>query len=395
MQAPQSLPTGRKITLDEFIAFTGWDPEAGRSPWIRARMKVALDLYQDTVPHRIRRILLGPGNIASPWSLPRGRPIKLADLMQAIDFTHPVDRMTIAPNTLLKSFRPTAETGDRPQGNWFTLPQGSQRELAIPPSQSFARMFRVTNAAECLRSTVSDAFTWIEASQARARHEDFSDKYFRGSGCQYFIWKPELYLMPAMPAPQSLPTDRPMTLDEFIAYTDCWNPATVGKPWIRGRMQRALDFYQYHITDRTKLLGPGSNANNRFFSPRGRSLKLRDYMTPIDFGYPVTRVRLAPNTNTLLKSFRPPAETGDLPKGNWFTLPLASQHSVAISPSQTSERMWRVMHEVECLRSMVSDAFTWIEMPQATRYDDFSGEYFRGYGLQYFIWEPGLYLVKA
>jgi hypothetical protein len=189
MSVPRAFPHHRRITLDEFLAFTGWTITPGTS---RTGMQTALDFYQDKIP---RSVLMQQVLRPSPWSLPRGNVIKLSELMQAIDFTRPVVRTIVGTNERLKCFRPRGESKSRlPKGNWFTYLSSEQRRLAIPGEQDLVRVYVVKRPVECLRSSASDAFTWIRKTHEQIQHESLADRYFRGGGCQYFIWEPARYL---------------------------------------------------------------------------------------------------------------------------------------------------------------------------------------------------------
>jgi len=183
------LPTHRRITLDEFLTFTGWELTPGVS---KAGMETALNFYQDKIP---RPTLLQRVSRPSPWSLPRGNVIKLSELMQAIDFGQPVLRVTATVNERFKCFRPKNEPkSQRPRGNWFTYLSSGQKTLAIPDGQDLERIYKVKTPVECLKSAASDAFTWIVRNQDEIHTESLADKYYRGGGQQFFIWEPQRYL---------------------------------------------------------------------------------------------------------------------------------------------------------------------------------------------------------
>jgi len=107
MTLPNQLPIHGRITLDQFLSFTGWQTTNGQSP---ANMQVALDFYQDKIP---RQILMQKVINPSPWSLPRGGVIKLSEFMQAIDFRKPVERILVGANRRFKCFRPKNEAISR------------------------------------------------------------------------------------------------------------------------------------------------------------------------------------------------------------------------------------------------------------------------------------------
>lgn len=189
MAINSDLPIHRPITLDDFLRFAGWSLTPGMS---RAAMAVALNFYQDKIP---RQTLLERVSRPSPWSLPRGNVIKLSELMQAIDFTRPVERITARVNERFKCFRPRHEPkSERPKGNWFSRLSAAPETLAIPGDQDLVRVYIVRTPVECLKSYASDAFTWIRRSQEEIQGESLADKYYAGGGCQYFIWEPERYL---------------------------------------------------------------------------------------------------------------------------------------------------------------------------------------------------------
>ena len=189
MSRPGPLPIHRRLTLDEFLAFTSWEITPGVS---RVAMSVALDFYQDFIPRPIlRQKVMHP----SPWSLPRGDVIKLSELMQAIDFQRPVERLVAPPNRRFKSFRPRNEPkSQKPRGNWFTDPSSRQETLALPGEQARVRIYVVKTPVPCLKSRVSDAFTWVRRNIEEIKQETLPEKYFHGGGFQYFIWEPQRYL---------------------------------------------------------------------------------------------------------------------------------------------------------------------------------------------------------
>ncbi len=191
MMPPRSqLPAHRRITLDEFLTFTGWEITPGVS---RRAMAVALDFYQDCIP---RPILMQKVAHPSPWSLPQGGVIKLSELMQAIDFHKPVERLVAHPNRRFISFRPRNEPkSQKPRGNWFTDPSSRQAALALPAEQDLVRVYVVKTPVQCLKSCVSDAFTWIRRNFEQIKQETLAEKYFRGGGLQYFIWEPQRHLV--------------------------------------------------------------------------------------------------------------------------------------------------------------------------------------------------------
>jgi hypothetical protein len=93
MVKPLTLPTHARITLDQFVAYTGWDVP---SITYRTNMQEALNFFQDKIPAPVLR---QPVSDPSPWALPRGGVIKLSELMQAIDFARPVERIWLPVNT--------------------------------------------------------------------------------------------------------------------------------------------------------------------------------------------------------------------------------------------------------------------------------------------------------
>jgi len=122
MPKRRQLPIHRRITLDEFLAFTGWEVTPGVS---RTAMGVALDF----------------------------EVIKLSELMQAIDFRGPVERLMAHGNRRFKCFRPRNEPkSQRPRGNWFTDPSSRQEALALPGAQDLVRVYVVKTPVQCLKS---------------------------------------------------------------------------------------------------------------------------------------------------------------------------------------------------------------------------------------------------
>ena len=69
-----TLPTRARITLEQFIAYTGWEVP---SQTHRANMQVALDFFQDKIPASLLRQRISD---PAPWALPRGGVIKLSEL---------------------------------------------------------------------------------------------------------------------------------------------------------------------------------------------------------------------------------------------------------------------------------------------------------------------------
>jgi hypothetical protein len=187
MTLPNRLPIHGRITLDQFLSFAGWQTTHGL-----AGMQTALTFYQDKIP---RHILMKKAFNPHVYLLPRGGAIKLSELMQAIDFTKPVNRVLAGTNTRFKCFRPRNEAkSHKPKGHWFTELSSKQERLAIPSDQDLLRVYVVTTPVECLKSYASDAFTWIRRSFEEILHESITDKYYKGGGIQYFIWEPQRYL---------------------------------------------------------------------------------------------------------------------------------------------------------------------------------------------------------
>jgi hypothetical protein len=184
-----ALPLHRRWTVDDFLAFAGWELTPGMS---RAAIGIALNFYQDKVP---RPLLLRRVERPGPWSLPRGNVVKLSEWMQAIDYRRPVARVVARANERFLSYRSRRESeAKRVFGNWFANLSARQERLALPADQDLVRIYVVKTPVECLKSAVSDAFTWLRADPVEIQEETFSDKYFTGGGCQYFIWEPERYL---------------------------------------------------------------------------------------------------------------------------------------------------------------------------------------------------------
>jgi hypothetical protein len=181
-----TLPTHARITLEQFLAYTGWDVP---SPTYRDNMKVALDFFQDKVPVAVLRQRLAD---PSPWALPRGGAIKLSEVMQAIDFHRPVARTTLPVNTRLLSFlHRDIGKHDRPRGNYFTYQSSQQTDLAIPHNQQATHVYRVECPVEALKTTVSDAY--VDWTRRRAV-DPAAPEYRHGGGIQLYIWDPGLYL---------------------------------------------------------------------------------------------------------------------------------------------------------------------------------------------------------
>jgi hypothetical protein len=181
-KSPQ-LPLSGRITLEQFLAYTGWEKPIGVAA---DGMRTALNFYQDKVP---RNVLMAQVDRASPLA-PKtihGPVIKLVELMQAIDFTKPVARYTAQRNERFKQVRRSdAKATDKPSGNWFTFLSSNVESLGLPGNQSREYVYVVMQTVEGLKTTVADAFTW----QRTRPGETTADKYFHGGGMQLFVWEP-------------------------------------------------------------------------------------------------------------------------------------------------------------------------------------------------------------
>lgn len=184
-KSPQ-LPLNGRITLEQFLAYTGWDPPVGMAA---DGMKTALNFYQDKVP---RSVLMAQVSQPSPFA-PKtihGPVIKLVELMQAIDFTKPVARYTTQRNERFKQVRRTNEPAtNKPTGNWFTFMSTKVESLGLPGNQSREYVYVVQQPVEGLKTTVGDAFTWAKSRPG----ETTADKYLHGGGIQLFVWEPGNY----------------------------------------------------------------------------------------------------------------------------------------------------------------------------------------------------------
>jgi hypothetical protein len=180
MAEPVILPTHARITLDQFLKFTGWDVP---SPSYRTNMQVALDFFQDKIPApTLRQRITDP----SPWALPRGGVIKLSELMQAINFERPVERTLVPVNTRLLGFlHQDIGKHDRPRGNYYTYQSSPQTTLAIPHNQDATHVYKVEFPVEALKTTVADAYVdWTRKRGVNAA----APEYRHGGGIQLFIW---------------------------------------------------------------------------------------------------------------------------------------------------------------------------------------------------------------
>lgn len=175
-----TLPTHARITLDQFIAYTGWEVPSQAH---RANMQVALDFFQDKIRADVlRQRITDP----APWALPRGGVIKLSELMQAINFGRPVERTTIPMNTRLQAFlHHDIGKHDRPRGNYYTYQSTQQAALAIPHNQDASHIYVVQTPVDALKSAVADAY--VDWTRKRALNPA-APEYRHGGGTQLFIW---------------------------------------------------------------------------------------------------------------------------------------------------------------------------------------------------------------
>lgn len=178
------LPPLRDLTVEEFVAYTGW-----QTPYSPAAMRTALDYYQRNIPHAVLR---EPVNDPSPWALPRGGVVRLCELMQAIDFGRPVSIARIRRDEQLKAFH-TRRTPRR--GRWYTLLSTRQDTLAIPRNQVTPHVFVAASDFECLSSTVADAYVDWARNLADAQ-DRAAPEYRHGGGRQFFVADPARCLRP-------------------------------------------------------------------------------------------------------------------------------------------------------------------------------------------------------
>lgn len=180
-----TLPTHARITLDQFLAYTGWNAPAASWP----NMRLALDFFQDKIPAAyLRQRVIDP----SPWALPRCGVIKLSELMQSIDFSQTIARITLPTNTRLLAFlHDDVSKHDRPTGRFYTYQSSQQTALAIPHNQDTAHVYRVELPVDALKTTVADAYVdWTRKRERNAAPPE----YRRGGGIQFFIWDAGRYL---------------------------------------------------------------------------------------------------------------------------------------------------------------------------------------------------------
>lgn len=180
------LPTHARITLEQFLDYTGWDKPVGIAV---EGMRTALNFYQDKIPRSILMAQVGRASPFAPKTV-HGPVIKLVELIQAIDFTKPVARHTAQPNERFKQVRRAEDKpGNKPTGNWFTFLSTKVATLGLPGNQEREHVYVVTQPVDGLKSTVADAFTWLRMKPG----ETPADKYFHGGGVQFFVWEPGNY----------------------------------------------------------------------------------------------------------------------------------------------------------------------------------------------------------
>jgi hypothetical protein len=185
-KASPQLPIHGRITLDQFLAYSGWQITPGAN---RAGMQTALDFYQDKIPRAVLTAQVGAASPLAPKTV-HGPVIKLVELMQAIDFSQPVSRYTAQKNERFKQVRRQNEAAlDKPRGNWFTFLSTQVNTLGLPGNQSREHVYVVDRPVEGLKTTVADAFTWTRPQP----NETTQDKYLRGGAMQFFVWEPWQY----------------------------------------------------------------------------------------------------------------------------------------------------------------------------------------------------------
>jgi hypothetical protein len=160
------------MTVDEFIAMTGWDaPE----PIARIGMANALRWFEANFT---------PAELQAPpkyTSVYAGRvQSELVQMMQSISFLSPVDAgaRVIEGTPLIRYGRP-----GEPWGQYFTTPGTPAAHVAIARGQRARFQFRAKKTFQCLKTRASDAFLyWRPGAHVR---------YSGGGGEQFFIRRPE------------------------------------------------------------------------------------------------------------------------------------------------------------------------------------------------------------
>jgi hypothetical protein len=186
MSKPLTVPIHRPFTLDEYIAYTGWEV-----PGViyKRNMGLALDYFQKNVPLPVLKQRVERG----PWTLPvGGEVIRLTSWMQAIDYGKPVDPNCLVPaNYVLIAFRVDSDIRkEQARGNWYTYQTTQQNTVAIVHDQERKRLYKVVAPIKCLKTTVADAYVdW-------ARQRGVNPEYRAGGGIQLFLWQADRFLKP-------------------------------------------------------------------------------------------------------------------------------------------------------------------------------------------------------
>ncbi len=179
-----------------FVNYTKW-----QNPVSLIHMQQALDFFHSTVP---------PGELYRPtarptFGTPGGDYLILTQFMQAIDFSHAVERRFAGMNDRFKRFgKPVAKPPRKPgrDNNYFTYLSQKQDFAGLHADQHRGGVYRVTKPFEYLKTTVADAYSWWVAAPGKEERgmqkdeagqivgRDFSQHFWRGGGNQCFIWNP-------------------------------------------------------------------------------------------------------------------------------------------------------------------------------------------------------------
>ena len=213
--------TGWRMTLDEFLAFSGWIVTPGAR---RDAMQLALDFFQEKFDHDgpmekksedkhlmdemqpespffavrgqkpySRDEVMQNGLPSMPFPRARGRKAaRLTAWMQAINFRCNVSQAWARLDQIFKSFRARHDHVEKqPTGNWYTGEFEPWEGYGLHPQQDVPWFYRVKAPFQYLTSTVSDAASWLPANGAEAWSISTKNKYFEGGGTQYFVPHPE------------------------------------------------------------------------------------------------------------------------------------------------------------------------------------------------------------
>ncbi|MCA9312221.1 MAG: hypothetical protein KDA21_13490 [Phycisphaerales bacterium] len=189
---------GHRWTIDDLLEYAGWTENFDASK--RRNAAVALEWFQANVPggflnSPVRGSRTTYNEVASPSPFLRGGTgpaLELMKLMQAIDFTDPVDpEYTVRAGNQVVRFRERDES-PRQKGRYYTFLSTKQEKVALPADQTVAARFQATRTFTCLKSTVSDAYVDWEHFDGRVR----TPAYRKGGRTQLYIPNPDALLKP-------------------------------------------------------------------------------------------------------------------------------------------------------------------------------------------------------